>query len=584
MKRILLFLISTLLVFGCVKDQVEQNDLKNEIVTIRSNIDLPNVSNDDYQLLNVVLRDNFTFEQLYNIAEESGRLDLNHSYVLNSSDQRTLSFALMKNNQLGGVLLLIKNGNDLIYQYASMSFLGLDASEKVQLYGKSMSTLIQYSSDVINTSIDSGFNVNLQSYQDIIDEPEVLETTGDCYYTQLSSNYWTSYMIEDSMFGAVEVVSQNTFDIWISCSGGGVDPDMFTEDTSTGGGGGGGNYSGYSTDREDCLKNVDAFERGMLIYELSQYEYPCEEVDVAEVVDDYIDSWCNGSNAGENFPFDAKKIRFLDGVEKIKKPKNFESICPCFNTLLDQMLEADDGNWFCDQVKKMASSKKFHVGFQIVADKEENDVGPILELDPKYRDNSFHTFSSGNKSVILIPRSYCELSATANGIPKEESVKVAAQFLHEFLHAHLYQLHKEHQWSLEELYDEEGKILVGGAYWNELVRKYHNLDPQAQVSPNQHYIFFQYFVDLIAESFYTLNGNVGTVEQYQYYAHLFINTENLSQTVNDILNGEVVEDDIPDWYTNGQELDPKAIDFLEKFDLLKYKENWIGDASFKIKC
>ncbi len=234
----------------------------------------------------------------------------------------------------------------------------------------------------------------------------------------------------------------------------------------------------------------------------------------------------------------------------IIKPDSFAIKCPCINMILDNLLNIEDENWYCDLVQSLDEDKRLTIHI-VISDITGFKTSPL----------------NINNIKIRIPMLRC-------GNTDENTM---AEFVHEFLHVYLYQL-------LKELYpngfpsdfyitspDDPTKIVTNPKYWIEIVRAYFDIPPEGIVSHNHHAIFYQFFLDKIVKSLFIINGKVGNESDYLYYAHIILNSSDLTGSPWGEELGLITHDD------DGN---------LIIFDINEFKPAWdnLPGGSFKFDC
>src|SRR5690606_7100591 len=100
---------------------------------------------------------------------------------------------------------------------------------------------------------------------------------------------------------------------------------------------------------------------------------------------------------------------------------NFESECPCFDKILKNLRNGQEGNFLCTVIKGIDESKNYTQKFKIYSGEE-------------IRNSMNADFSEG---IMMIPQSFCNRTASFSDL------ELTAQFIHEFLHGYISVLLKE---------------------------------------------------------------------------------------------------------------------------------------------
>lgn len=594
MKKMLFFIIWIVIISSCVKDEVLQSAKSSKISENRSNIStetaligLKMIDNRDYQLLNQALERNFTYEDLHRIATESGELDLEHSYVLGDSlGVRTVAFAMSLNDQFRGLILQITDSDRIFVQYAPKNIITQSATALATEYGTSMSKLLLRSMALISATLDVEDNVDYASLiGDLNDLPEIeglivcngsaviVETTTiAAYAADFGNNSGTSWE---------EVFQEAEFQVIYECQDDGVeDPhEGFVDDyldISTGGGGSSSNS--YSLDRADCLKNISIIEKANFLYKMRNYEFPCEERELSEILDDYIDSWCNGNNAGENFSASSRLNHLLDRTDHFELG-NLKKECECFAAILSNFKERKGKNWLCDIVRRIERDKSFTQEF-FVFDHTKVELGSV-EDEKSLVHNKL--YKNQNRSVMRIDDRLCMKDSIIEGIVINDLNK-SARFIHELLHGYMNYLIAESSEQIEVPFtiikevNGESKSVVNPAYMAEVLRLMGVSNPDVSLT-NQHVVFYNNLLDFITSSLRQLNNGEGEDSDYLYYAHQIINTQQLSDAYNNV-NGQSMTEDMRNALA-GMGLEDFS---LNNSEMLANWNSIGGDKEFKFNC
>jgi len=392
---------------------------------------------------------------------------------------------------------------------------------------------------------------------------EMIESREICFVTHCE---WTNHggdtwQTADWQFGC-------TTEVW-NCSGGsgGTPPDLndFIENGDEEESNGGGSDDDDDDDDDDdngppksnnykpdelCEKQIDE----MLVNYVNNIDIadPCDPN--KDVVNEAIIAMNESGDCGEA----ALEAAFA-GVDKIKLPKNFDTDCPCFNEILNTLLSNDSqNNWYCDLVTSINNNPT-------------TTTHLVLVDGDKFQTERIN----GSNIKIRIPKKYCTGKEGEDNVFEEVD---GAMFIHEFMHGYIWNMmNKKYPNSLpsdffllDPISGQPNRFNLD--YWEELVREHNNLFPGDPISGNHHAIFFQYFKDKIATAFWELNGKVGDKSDYEYYAHLILNS---SQLVNSPwawdLGLKWIDED-----TN-QEMN---------FNISNYEEKWnnIPGGGFNVDC
>lgn len=199
----------------------------------------------------------------------------------------------------------------------------------------------------------------------------------------------------------------------------------------------------------------------------------------------------------------------LEGVDYIEIPVGFESECPCFYKILNNLKNGNNDNWLCKIVKDIESSASYTQKFKIHSGEEiKNTMNASLSV-----------------GTILIPESFC------NGNAPISDLEITAKFIHELLHGYISVLLKEqypgtlpNDFYVQSPFNPE-LLVINYAYWSDIVQaKY----PGTIINGNQHILFLTHFKNLIINALHDINGGIGNPTDYEYYANLIINTNDLA--------------------------------------------------------
>lgn len=127
---------------------------------------------------------------------------------------------------------------------------------------------------------------------------------------------------------------------------------------------------------------------------------------------------------------------------------------------------------------------------------------------------------------MQIPSTYCE------GLSEHSDLELASRFIHETIHA------KFLSWVFDDFYNSEtgsSEVLPNSAFESEgsifTALAEANFSQEEIVSGNHHYLMFIYYLEVVQTSLWEMNGREGKIEDYLYYAHLIVNTQQMADNV-----------------------------------------------------
>jgi|GEM_PF-5490523 len=241
----------------------------------------------------------------------------------------------------------------------------------------------------------------------------------------------------------------------------------------------------------------------------------------------------------------------LDGIDHIDYG-NLKDECPCLDWLLRKIGKGASKIWLCKLIQDIENSENYDLTINV------GEYSTIQNVP----------LSNGD-SRLQIPESLCEISFLDSAAQLEKTAK----FIHEFLHSHFFQI-------LADDLPENGFDITDGfevwksEEWKELIRKRYNIPENEPITGVHHVDFYLLLKDSIMESIWELNGQNGSIEQYEYYANLMLNTADLASDpeIGTLLGlGEYSQDGT----------------YINNFDNDNYLSAWnsvAGNGKFKLKC
>jgi len=235
----------------------------------------------------------------------------------------------------------------------------------------------------------------------------------------------------------------------------------------------------------------------------------------------------------------------VDEVDRIHL-KVLKEECPCLYDFLNRIaLENSTDNWLCNTLKGMSNDpdSKLQQHFTITEGSSfHNNVS--ISTNP----------NTGGPQVfgtMSIPQGACDGTLKNPDGSDASDIQIGAKFIHEFFHAHLYDLIAEafgnnrpaDLFLLNPLTQKPDRL--NPQYFSVLATKY---GIQNNISTNQHEAFFNYLKQSILNSLQSLNGG-GNLEHFEYYFHLLVNTNNIKDLVG--LPDFDLNDSLEDWIAVG---------------------------------
>lgn len=212
--------------------------------------------------------------------------------------------------------------------------------------------------------------------------------------------------------------------------------------------------------------------------------------------------------------------------------------CAYLKCILETLLTSNGGNYFCENIRDLDSNTNYVFGLQ-----EDPNDGP----------QTFAEDASTNSIRTNLPTNICDNIGELN---ESERLELTMKLIHETLHAKfIEQMFQDTSFFPAEIHF----IPSQSKLWNSIVESMFG----ESVTNNHHYLFFEHMVDIISIALWDLNNNQGNVMDYQYLAHVYINTQNM---IDDSLDPPE-EMDPNHWLLNSG---------FQDLDLSIYEENWNG--------
>jgi len=185
---------------------------------------------------------------------------------------------------------------------------------------------------------------------------------------------------------------------------------------------------------------------------------------------------------------------------------NLEDECPCFNWMLNKLKKGISENWLCKMIQNIEESERYGLTIDV------GDYDQIQNLP----------LSNGN-SRMQIPEDLCNIPV----LDSQGQLEAGAKFIHEFLHSHFFQLLADN-WPDHEFDISQGFQVWHTEEWANLIRAEYGIPDGEPVTGNHHVDFYNFLKESIMTSIWELNGRIGDVTQYEYYANLMLNTADLA--------------------------------------------------------
>lgn len=245
----------------------------------------------------------------------------------------------------------------------------------------------------------------------------------------------------------------------------------------TGGSGGGGGGSVTNNDDREALITKLKNERDLLD--------PCNTgLTTNQIIDEFFSAF-EGTIAETEFDDFLANTGIMD----------LSATCPLIACLVKDLKENSlNGVELCDIVRDLL-----------------NDQDATLIHKPGLDFKAVPVFNSNMKQIrILYPSWSCNTS------PSHSWEDISARYIHELLHAHLLTLGLSLNPNAT-----NSDFYPGADIYTDIVNAYF----PGSASTNQHYLMVMYMRDFIIDGLYALNGQLGNKIDYEYWAHLVLNTE-----------------------------------------------------------
>ena len=297
--------------------------------------------------------------------------------------------------------------------------------------------------------------------------------------------------------------------------------------------------------KEDCKNEHMTRQAIAAIEDLINTEFPCNEGDSQAIADEIMEELCsqaNMPNADEDFHGIGGSIT----VAKIEEAlSEYNSInlsglddCPNLKCIMEYLLNDNGGNFFCENIRMIDANEVYSYSFNL-SDEARPSIG-ISEFS--------------NTIVTNLPNSLCH-DLESNNLSEQERIDAAMMLIHETLHTTF----------ANYIINDTSYINNPGDYhfnpnnatWSRIAEDMFG-DTETN---NHHYLFYTHMMDIIMTNLWDLNSNQGSIEDYRYLAHIFVNTQDMF----DRLQTPLIQNNPDHWLHTMN---------LENFSLSAFENSW----------
>jgi len=496
-----------------------------------------------------------------NHSEEYGLLSWQHSIIdITSGDHYVLTVPLIESHIVTGQLIFVHHPNHYHFNFFPSHYLDdiyINGSiEDIEGEGdliyalNKLNYFDRYLSDYKNFELSSF----ILDYNDVHQDDIIFRNSW-------STTEWHGYYVNED--GTPGAATAGEISIFIECRFEEPSSEWAYEEGTRpprGGGPGGGRppvivegeeESEDEDTEEDCAVEILTIE-ALAVLENSDVLDPCDRR--RDLIEEYKTFLCSQTEEGAVLGVETVTNgfnEFIDGELGVTKIKygELEAKCHCFKFILDKLGRGRNG-FLCQMAQDLEEHEHVTIEFKI---------GDFEDMSTLYSDNL-------RTATIEIPNGYC------NNPPSVSDNQRVSEFIHELLHANYATLNVN--------------SLGIGQDWEQAVREYHGIPEGQTILANQHYLFFVYLTDLIADSLWSLNGQNGNPEDYLYQVYTILNTQQMAEAIRG--NVDSNGDGIPDFPTWIDELNSDQALELSTFQVENFRDEWEnnvgGDAAFKLNC
>lgn len=263
-------------------------------------------------------------------------------------------------------------------------------------------------------------------------------------------------------------------------------------------------------DQYDCL-----FSNAELLAEVQSvvddFYFTCSDESKTEIINNIMNDVCSEDI---NKPW----VRLEELKEQLSNETHIDlstlkEVCPKYYCLMEKMNDpSTQNNWLCEGVQDLTNNKKFKYTF-VIGDNVPsiNTVAKVDDYDPSF-----------NKIITYIPSSYCD------GSSEYSDLELASRIIHETIHA------KFLSWVYDEFKNTADIPALGFSanfpLFNAVARRKFE---DSIITSNHHYLMFNYYLDIVMVALWEMNNLEGELSDYEYYAHVLINTQDMADASRD---------------------------------------------------
>ena len=531
--------------------------------------------------LKLIATDNWDINKQI-LSDAYGKIRWNWSLIyMKSSEEYVVTIPVYDKSKLTGMLLYMDNGEYNKFEFESVNdimnktdnFRNNDVDDLMFIFVQGFIRMheVQYADQhksandwiihqIKNKNLTSNFKNSCGEFcfdaTEIDREPDKYSSTG-----------WSAVII--NVEKCIPIDCPPNIDAGPSAPSGGLIITIEVDNNSTGGSSDGdGNDDGDNDNKpEPKIKDKECEENNMTSEAVdcinsSNLIFPCEEGTTEDVWDDIVNSLCNNASDGQNSQLEGPQPGQIDCTDVDVEVGSYGGIdlsglddCPYLKCVMEDFVSSNNDTYLCNIIDTLDSASNFTYEFF---------VGDYPKLITRPRPETSTGDERYNYIRTFIPEEMCENS---DALTQNEKLELSLKLIHETLHASF----------LQKVYDhpnfpnipKESTFLTDNNIWAQIAESLFGETGNG----NHHFLFYEYMLDIVTVSLWEINGMQGPLENYQYAAHIFINTSQMAETAHQLEqynlnhpNGPT-HPSIPPWLgTLG----------LENFDLMNFEHGWNG--------
>lgn len=246
-------------------------------------------------------------------------------------------------------------------------------------------------------------------------------------------------------------------------------------------------------------RNANRFDKALEDIRNSNISDPCNpELIPADIVTNALAAMqANGECGIDGLESGLSTIDYIDFG-------TLPSDCECLTYIVNKLKTGSEENWICNMISQLSGAEAFYMDFDVSASH-----------------TAIHYAASGSGGTMQIPLELCD----EQSMSVQEGLEASGKLIHEFLHAYVFQ-------QLQDRFPNSdfdfGKPETWKESWNVMLREYHEVGPDAQITDAMHYQFYVYFKQFFNDALHDINNGKGDPSDYEYFTNIIINTANVA--------------------------------------------------------